>query len=249
MPPSGAVAGQRLPARNSAAHEATGVPVRLDAGSERMPCCERARSTSALRRARAWPSRACRAGRTRVGGPPRPGAARLPALHHRPCSNATTVIAGGSEATRQELVAAQQEVGIGRPAVRLVAHRKRLVEQHAVGRERGAQVREERPVQVVDDDDGVEALALRAATLRSRDRATRVSMPSTFASADNAAASRSTARTRAPRDAKKRAWRPPPAARSSTRAPAGTSGAKRTIHGEGSSVCSWIIASPCACGR
>jgi hypothetical protein len=65
----------------------------------------------------------------------------------------------GEARERQELVAAQEELGFRRPSVSFVAHRERLVEQDAVRCERGAQVREQRPVQIVGDHDGVERFA------------------------------------------------------------------------------------------
>src|SRR6185437_3251586 len=65
-------------------------------------------------------------------------------------------------------------------------------------------------------------------------------MPGTASSTASASASASTATTCAPRCAKKRAWRPWPAATSSTRAPDGTRAAKRSIHAEGDSV-TWVL--------
>ena len=95
------------------------------------------------------------------------------------------------------------------------------------------EMREQRPVQVVDDDDRVEALARERPCAGLRDRARGSRRRRRCASAASASASRSTATTCAPRAARKREWRPCPAARSSTRAPAATSCAKRAIHGDG----------------
>ena len=122
---------------------------------------------------------------------------------------------------------ASRKSGIRRPAVGLVAAREGLVEQHARRGERRGQRREQRPVQVVGDDDRVEALAARAARRRLRDRPRGSSRRARRPAPPAPTASRSTAVTRAPRAAKKRACRPRPQARSSSRAPGGTSGAKR----------------------
>ena len=100
--------------------------------------------------------------------------------------------------------------------------------------ERGEQIGNERPVQVVGDDDRVEALAgerprprlevdARASRCRRRRRARRA--PS---------ASRSTASTSQPRAAKKRAWRPLPAGEiEHARARRQRGARSATIHGDG----------------
>ena len=59
----------------------------------------------------------------------------------------------------QQFILAQQEFGIGGPAERFVAKGERLVQQHAVWRERRAQVSKQRPVQVIRHDDRVEAFS------------------------------------------------------------------------------------------
>ena len=88
-------------------------------------------------------------------------------------------------------------------------------------------------MQIVGDDDRVEALAGERPIGRLRDRAARVSMRATPASVASASASRSTAMTRAPRCRRSSAR----GARSRTRDRAperrrGTRWAKRSIHGE-----------------
>ncbi len=137
----------------------------------------------------------------------------------------------------EQLALAQQERRIRRAAERFVAARERLVEQRAVGRECGEQLRKQRAMQVVDDDDRIEALRPRTATRPPSRSATRVVDAGRRRRAPPAHRRRGRPRaTCAPRAAKKRAWRPRPAATSSTRAPAGTRCAKRSIHADGASA-------------
>ena len=126
-------------------------------------------------------------------------AGRRPAS--RPCSNATTVSAA-SQPTSSNSPCAQQEIGIRRPAEALVAARR--TSRRAARRRRpsaASRCGEQRPVQVVRDDDRVERLARRSGQAPASRSATRVSTPATPRSAASAAASRSTASTCAPRAA------------------------------------------------
>ena len=61
--------------------------------------------------------------------------------------------------TLQQLAGLEQKIRIRRPAVGLVAAGEGLVEQHAVVGQRREQLRQQRPMQIVDDDDRVEAFA------------------------------------------------------------------------------------------
>ncbi len=57
----------------------------------------------------------------------------------------------------QQFSRAQQEIRIAGPAIGLIAVRKGLVQQHAAGFDRGHNVAEKRPPQIVDDQDGGKA--------------------------------------------------------------------------------------------
>ena len=59
----------------------------------------------------------------------------------------------------QELAGFEQKIRIRRPTVRLVAAGEGFVQQNAVVRQRREKFRQQRPMQIVDDDDGIEALA------------------------------------------------------------------------------------------
>ena len=56
----------------------------------------------------------------------------------------------------EQFARAQKEIGIARAAKPFVADRKGFVEQQSVGRQRFRKPRQQRPVQVVHDDDGIE---------------------------------------------------------------------------------------------
>ncbi len=53
----------------------------------------------------------------------------------------------------QQLAGSEQEIRVGRTAVTLVARRESLVDQHPAGRERRQQVRKQRAMQVICNDD------------------------------------------------------------------------------------------------
>ena len=96
---------------------------------------------------------------------PRPGplwADRRETLHDRRPVGADFALLEGDDGQStaddvQQFAAAEQEVGIRRPAEAFVPRRKRLVEQHAVVSQRRQQMWKQRTMQVVGDDDRVES--------------------------------------------------------------------------------------------
>src|SRR5437763_6964394 len=87
--------------------------------------------------------------------------ARAEALDHRRLRTLDISLLEGDGHERaegaQQLARLQEECGIRGPAVLLVAGHERFIDEHAVFSERRLELRQERPVQIVRDDDGGEA--------------------------------------------------------------------------------------------
>ena len=140
----------------------------------------------------------------------------------------------------EEFARPQQEIRVARPPEPLVADHERLVDQHAAGRQHRRERAQQRPVQVIRDDDSVIAAAeprddaVRVAGFEVDFGAIRTGAPARCCSMNST--SRSTAVTFSPISSSSRVWRPAPAARSRTRPPARISGAKRRTQEEGVSA-------------
>ena len=140
----------------------------------------------------------------------------------------------------RQLAGLEQVLGARRAAPRFACSGvKRLAEQHPARRQRAHERREERPVQVVEDEHELPLAPRRGPTppcsrsTTSASSGSRSRRASARSHVDLRAASRSTARTGEPAAARRSAWRPRPQATSSVRAPRGARSAFESSQGEG----------------
>ena len=102
--------------------------------------------------------------RTERRRPRAPGTHRREPLHdRRPLEGDASLLERDDREPRarhvEQLAVAQQELRVRRPAEALVAGRERFVQQRAVVVKLREQMREQRPMQIVGDDDRIERLA------------------------------------------------------------------------------------------